>query len=315
MMQAFLKVASAHPEVAVRSDTVRTWVKQVRDLAYDVEDCLLDFALYADRTTTSSRPGSSWLPSALAQRRRIAAPIRYLKARFEELNQRNLRYNIAVKPAGAEGSAAQQAPVLPDNGVHSHELPFKPIGRQDDKDELTKLIITRLEPDIIHEEDQVAAVTRGNGAVSVVSVWGMGGMGKSSLVRMVHNDPNLLDEFDCSAWVTVPHPLDSPEVFRQRLRAELGVAHDQDLVEYLQEKRYLVIVDDLLSQDEWENICQVFQFDNNMGSRIIVTTGHKDVARHCEWQGLDYELKPLGDRESKNLFFQKVRALIFSSSI
>jgi len=57
MMQAFLGVVSAHPDAAGRTETIRTWVKHVRDLAYDVEDCLLDFALYAARAS-SSRAGS-----------------------------------------------------------------------------------------------------------------------------------------------------------------------------------------------------------------------------------------------------------------
>lgn len=137
-------------------------------------------------------------------------------------------------------------------------------------------------------------------------------MGKSSLVRTVHNDPVLLDEFDCGAWITVPHPLDSADAFRKRLRKELGLARDQNIGEHLQKKRYLVVVDDLLSQDEWENICQVFQFENSKGSRIIVTTRREDVARHCagyvsEWDGHVYELKPLGDAESMDLLCQKVR--------
>ncbi|XP_062198511.1 disease resistance protein PIK6-NP-like [Phragmites australis] len=287
MMQSFLKVASAHPEAAGRTDTVRTWVKQVRDLAYDVEDCLLDFALYAARTS-SSRAGS-WLPGAIAERHRIAARIRDLKASVEELNQRNLRYHIAVNPAGAE--EAQASFMLPDNDVDSSELAFQEsdiIGRRGEKAELTTMI------------------SGPRDALRVVSVWGMGGMGKSSLVRMVHNDPNLLDEFDCDAWVTVPHPLDSADGFRKRLRKGLGLARDQDIREYLQEKRFLVIVDDLLSQDEWEHIWQVVLFDNGKGSRIIVTTRRHDVARHCAGNGHVYELKPLGDVESKNLLCQKV---------
>jgi len=150
-------------------------------------------------------------------------------------------------------------------------------------------------------------------------VWGMGGMGKSSLVRMVHNDPVLLDEFDCGAWITVPHPLDGAEVFRRRLSKELGLARDQSVPEYLQEKRYLVIVDDLHSQEEWENICQVFhhQPENRKGSRIIVTTRREDVARHCAGpDGHAYELKQLGDGESMDLLCQKVRGrpLLISSS-
>ncbi|TVU08922.1 hypothetical protein EJB05_42349, partial [Eragrostis curvula] len=153
----------------------------------------------------------------------------------------------------------------------------------------------------------------GDGALRVVSVWGMGGMGKSSLARMVHNDPALLDEFDCDAWVTVPHLLDNPEMwFRRRLRNELGLAHDQNVQDYLRDKRYLVIVDDLLDTDEWENIWQVFPHDNRKGSRIIVTTRREDVARHCTREGngaegneLIYKLEPLKEAESMNLLCRK----------
>jgi hypothetical protein len=128
----------------------------------------------------------------------------------------------------------------------------------------------------------------------------------------VHNDPVLLDEFDCGAWVTVPHPLDNPEVFRRRLRKELGVARNQDLGQYLREKRYRVIVDDVHTNEEWDAICQVFQFRNSKGSRIIVTTRREDVARHCTKHV--YELKPLGDAESMDLLCQKVHLLSFSKT-
>ncbi|KAJ1290434.1 hypothetical protein BS78_02G242800 [Paspalum vaginatum] len=356
MMQSFLMVASAQPEAA---DTVRTWVKQVRDLAYDVEDCLLDFELYADRAASSSRAGAL-LPCAVAERHRIAGWIRDLKASVEALNQRNRRYRIVVdRPAAASAAellaaAATASPttLLPDQDVNSAELAFQEsdiVGRLNEKDVLTELIsgagpggaavrrrmpLRRVILDFLTyhvvemfcvpriggpaADEAVPASPRhdgdGGGAlrVGVVAVWGMGGMGKSSLVWMVHNDPVLLDEFDCGAWVTVPHPLDSPEAFRRLLTKELGVAsNQQDLAQYLREKRYRVIVDDLRDTEEWDHICRVFQFNNNKGSRIIVTTRREDVARHCashvaEWKGHVYELKPLGDAESMDLFCQKV---------
>ncbi|PAN13379.1 hypothetical protein PAHAL_2G332500 [Panicum hallii] len=339
MMQAFLGVVYAHPDAAGRTETVRTWVKQVRDLAYDVEDCLLDFALYAARAS-SSRAGSL-LPGAIAERHRIAERIRDLKARVEQLNQRNLRYRIVVDSPAAGAAAEQAASSLPEHDANSAELAFQEsdiIGRLDEKAKLTELIsgaepgeaagrrrrmpLRGLVPSFwfnhvveffcvptIGGPTGEAAVIptsprRPAGTLRVVSVWGMGGMGKSSLVWAVHNDPVLLDEFDCGAWVTVPHPLDNPEVFRRRLRKELGVARNQDLGQYLREKRYRVIVDDVHTNEEWDAICQVFQFRNSKGSRIIVTTRREDVARHCTKHV--YELKPLGDAESMDLLCQKV---------
>uniref|UniRef100_A0ACD5U938 Uncharacterized protein n=1 Tax=Avena sativa TaxID=4498 RepID=A0ACD5U938_AVESA len=302
MMQSFLRVASARSDAAARNDTVRTWVKQVRDLAYDVEDCLFDFALYS--ATASSC--SSWLPGALATRHSMAQRIRDLKASVKELNKRNLRYNIIVElPSGA--ADVQQA-ILPYHDVMSAtELAFQEwdiVGRSSEKEKLIN--------DLISGGD--------GSALAVVSVWGMGGMGKSSLVSMVRNDPELLDAYDCSAWVTVPHPLDNTDEFMRRLRKQLGlgaVAHDDDdddddIKEHLKDKRYLIIVDDLLKRDEWDQVRpKLFNFQNAKGSRVIVTTRRKDVALYCAGSAGEvhdhvYELKPLGDKESRKLLCNKV---------
>jgi hypothetical protein len=309
MMQSFLRVASARPDAAARNDTVRTWVKQVRDLAYDVEDCLFDFALYS---TTAASSWSRWLPDALAARHGIAQRIRDLKASVEELNKRNLRYHVIVDPPrGAAEADVVQQPLLPYHDVLSAtELAFQEwdiIGRSTEKEKLIK--------DLISGGD--------GSALAVVSVWGMGGMGKSSLVSMVRNDPELLDAYDCSAWVTVPHPLDNTDEFMRRLRKQLGLgaaaAHndddDDDIKAHLRDKRYLIIVDDLLKREEWDQVrSKLFNFQNAKGSRVIVTTRRKDVALYCtgsvgEVHDHVYELKPLGDTESRNLLCKKVNPI------
>ncbi|KAJ3687543.1 hypothetical protein LUZ61_016707 [Rhynchospora tenuis] len=43
MMQAFLRIASAEN---VKTETVITLIKQVRELAFDVEDCLREASVY-----------------------------------------------------------------------------------------------------------------------------------------------------------------------------------------------------------------------------------------------------------------------------
>nr|CAB3453957.1 unnamed protein product [Digitaria exilis] len=207
------------------------------------------------------------------ERHRIAERIRDLKASVVELNQRNQRYHIVVVDGTTPARVGEQQAVVPYQDMLSSELAFQVsdvIGRNHEKTELIELISSS------------TTTTASSAGLRVVSVWGMGGMGKSSLVRMVHNDAALLDEFDYGAWVTVPHPLDSPDVFMRRLRKELGVADDQNLGSYLRDKRYRVIVDDLLSPEEWEHVCKVFdQFGDKEGSLIIVTTRREDVARHC----------------------------------
>ncbi|VAH00841.1 unnamed protein product [Triticum turgidum subsp. durum] len=79
------------------------------------------------------------------------------------------------------------------------------------------------------------------------------------------------------------------------------------LRELLQEKRYLVIIDDIWSIVAWNAINCAFP-ENSCSSRIVATTRILEVASSC-CPGPDdqiYEMKPLSDPHSERLFFRRI---------
>ena len=94
MMQAFLE--SVHDE---RDDNrvVKVWVKQVRGVAYDVEDTLQEFAVRLKE--------QSWwrIRRTLHDRRRVAKKMKELRASVEDVSQRNMRYNL-IKGSGSKAT-------------------------------------------------------------------------------------------------------------------------------------------------------------------------------------------------------------------
>ncbi|OQU83750.1 hypothetical protein SORBI_3005G167650 [Sorghum bicolor] len=93
MMMSFMM--EAHEE-RDSSKVVRTWVKQVRDTAYDVEDSLHEFAVHLER------PACWRFPCTLVARHRVAKQMKKLRAKVEEVSQRNVRYRLI------KGRAAKQ---------------------------------------------------------------------------------------------------------------------------------------------------------------------------------------------------------------
>lgn len=95
---------TAHEE---RDDNkvVKIWVKQVRDVAYNVEDCLQDFAVRLDK--------QSWwrLPLTLLDRRRVAKEMKELRAKVEDVSQRNVRYNL-INSTGSRPAAPGRQPSI-----------------------------------------------------------------------------------------------------------------------------------------------------------------------------------------------------------
>ncbi|CAM0909567.1 unnamed protein product [Alopecurus aequalis] len=265
MMQALLTASSsaftADGGYRTRGgDVMQTaWVKQLRDLAFDIEDGLLDFMLIKG-------------PSPSADLTRVANRIGELRASVDDLHERNTRYSACLRPD--KHGEADSGPTLLDDSHHQAI-----IGRDGDKRALAKLVLR-------------------NGA-TVVAMWGIVGVGKSTLARMLYDDSDLVGRFDRRAWVTVPHPLEGAEEFGRLLLEQIGVDG---------EKRCLVFVDDVSSQEECEHILRCLAA-NHAGGRVVVlllTTQERDIARLCSRDDDVYELKPLPHREAQRLLCQKV---------
>ncbi|CAN6329993.1 unnamed protein product, partial [Urochloa humidicola] len=127
--------------------------------------------------------------------------------------------------------------------------------------------------------------------LKVVSIVGSGGMGKTTLANQVYI--KCKQQFDCTAFISVSQNPNLVKVLTNIL-SEVGyrlhrlynslqddVGHLIDeLRRHLEDKRYLIVIDDIWKPEAW-NIIKCSFVENNLGSRVITTTRIKELAKIC----------------------------------
>lgn len=155
-------------------------------------------------------------------------------------------------------------------------------------------------------------------------MWGMGGIGKTTLVKCVYQSQKIIDMFEKTVCVMVMRPFNIKELLKSLILQLLDVAIDfggrirkeltvmgvetlmKELARLLQGKRCLIVLDDLSSTAEWDLIKQSFPKMENT-SRVIVTTREEKIAKHCSVKRENiYKLKILEDKDALDLFTRKV---------
>jgi len=122
--------------------------------------------------------------------------------------------------------------------------------------------------------------------VSIISIVGLGGMGKTTLAQLVYNDQRMEKHFELKAWVHVSKSFDVVGLTKTILRSFHSPADGQDLdplicqlQKTLTGKKCLLVLDDVWNGNE-ECLEQLLLSFNPgfSGSKIIVTTRDKHVA-------------------------------------
>ena len=176
-----------------------------------------------------------------------------------------------------------------------------------------------------------------NMALSIVSMVGPAGVGKTALANELYRHLQQIGGdgpyFECCALANVsPRPCIKVllrhilcQIDKQAAIAPASIStgtseitmsedgedqDEQELVcninQYLQDRRYLIVIDDLWKESDWDIISSALP-RNNRGSRIIVTTRIRSVAWYtCCSNGLMHEVKPLNELDSQMLLLQSV---------
>ncbi|PRQ48934.1 putative P-loop containing nucleoside triphosphate hydrolase, leucine-rich repeat domain, L [Rosa chinensis] len=179
------------------------------------------------------------------------------------------------------------------------------IGRDDDKKQIISHLLNNT--DISNEEN-----------VSVISILGLGGLGKTTLAKLVYNDSMVEENFDMKMWVCVSDNFDIQTlicgiinaVIEQKCEDASLDLMKRRLQDNLRGRKFFLVLDDIwdtesigVTIEKWICLKNMLNVGAN-GSKIIITTRHGSVASLMSPVHV-HSLKGLSDRDCMSLFIKR----------
>ncbi|TXG75131.1 hypothetical protein ES332_1Z013300v1 [Gossypium tomentosum] len=296
-MQSFLKVADASK---VDHEVIRTTVVEIRELAYDAEDVIETFSL----KVASKRKGgfsncikrSACFLKEGCLLHQIKSEIEKITARIKVLTRQLKTYDVSKLGVDGEGpscSTERREARRP----YPHVMDDNIVGLGKD--------IKKLVPVLLDEQSECR----------VVSICGMGGLGKTTLAKKIYSQSQVVGHFKHLAWAYVSQNCQKRKVWEDILSDFNLLSTEADkemkveklaekLSSFLEENKCLVVLDDIWNTESWDSLKPAFLVRETR-SKILLTSRNKEIVSHADSKGFLHELQYLNYKQSWVLF-QKI---------
>ncbi|XP_057742324.1 putative disease resistance RPP13-like protein 1 [Arachis stenosperma] len=245
----------------ITDSAVKRWLEDLQNAVYDADDLLDEVATKA--ATQKDPPGNFLSRFLNSQDREMVSRIEEIIARLEDIAKH--KDILRLKKIAAKNMSGR----IPSTSLVKKSDIF--VGRDRERDTIVKLLL-----------DDV-----NNGELSVIPIVGMGGIGKTTLAKLVYNDDMVQQTFNVKAWVCVgEEEFDVLKVTKALIEKTCSPCYSNDLdtaqnhlKNGLAGKNFLVVLDDVWSsnREHWESFLNPFECGSEVG-KILVTTRLDTVA-------------------------------------
>ncbi|KAG6677074.1 hypothetical protein I3842_14G008200 [Carya illinoinensis] len=264
---------------------LKKWIDELKDVAYTAEDILDEIATEALRrqlhaefkpvvgkvrnfiSSTSLNPFVHW----------VEAKIKNVLDGLEDLTKKKDSMGLQVGVGGKQ---------YPERLTTSYVIESETFGRDEDKKKVIDLLLPSDE-------------TR------VIAIVGMGGIGKTTLAKLVYNESKVKQHFDLKIWLCVSEEFDLLKIKKSIIAQEAppSTRHTEDpeqlqvtVQKNLNGKKFLLILDDVWSEKpiHHEFLSQLLHY-GTQESKILITTRHESVALAMRAEPHHLKLLPKDD--------------------
>ncbi|CAJ2638993.1 unnamed protein product [Trifolium pratense] len=259
---------------------VKNWLDELKHEVYEVDQLLDEIAL--EQRKSKAKRFFSTLTNPFESR--IKDLLGNLNFLAEQKDVLGLTQRSCTSYDGAVGP--QFSKIIPTASLVDES---SICGREGEKEEIINYLLST------NDNDK---------QVSVISIVGLGGMGKTTLAQLVYKDQRIEKRFEHKAWVHVPKSFDVVGLAKTILRSFDSSAEGEDLdpllcrlQQTLTSKKFLLVLDDVWTGNEecWERLLLPLN-SGSSESKIVVTTRETHVASFMK---SDHQV-PLQQMEQKD---------------